>query len=261
MCKITNFTQNSINCVVPKIINPQILDKYNTKDQEATFSKCYDVYADNAWPKQFINDEKLTTAYSSTNSFCYITFDFRQDYLFEAQEIHYYPFTGTAISAFYGLMFQGSFDGTSWDNLFTLDKNIKTGWNIWSGSASPSYRFFRIQSPIDKHPSQCGIAEVKFYGIKYYGKANTLEMACDAVLKINGYNQLLPSQVIYNQNSTPVVTDVSPNIGPTSGGSILSILGSGFGYRVSDIDVFVDDIRCTVRIVTNEKIVCVTGAK
>ena len=260
VCILSNFTPNSINCIVPKLVNPQILDLYQIRDQEADFQTDFDVYADDSWYKQFINDDKVTTTYYSQNNFCNISFDFREDYLFEAQEIHYYPFTGYSISQFYGLLLQASYDGINWDTLYTLDKNMKTGWNIWTGN-SPSYRFFMFQSPIAQHPSFCRLAEVKFYGIKYYGKANTLEMGCRPVLNINGYSLTLQSLVIYSQNSTAVVTDISPNTGPTSGGSTVSIVGNGFGYVVNNVQVFIDDITCIVRIVTDQKIICVTGAK
>ena len=260
ICKVVNYSSNFVQCLVPKLINPLILDYYQISEKEASFQTDYDVYGDNAWPTQYINDQKLTTYYESKNSFCNIVFDFRQDYLFQAQEIHYYPSTALEIATYYGLVFQGSFDGNSWDTLFTLDRNIKTGWNIWEGN-SPSYRFFKIKSPIDKHASQCRISEIKFFGIKYYGKANTMDISCDATIKMNGYQLVLPSVVQYNQENTPKIIDVTPNTGPTSGGTTISIFGKAFGYSLQGVSVIVDGVICVVRIVTNEKIVCVTGAK
>ena len=260
ICKVIDYSSNYVKCAIPKLINPQILDKYQLRDQEADFQTGYDISGDNYWPLQYINDQKLVTYYDSQNSYCNVMFDFRKDYLMEAQEIHYYPTTARSIQDFYGLLFQASYDGVNWDNLFTLDRNMKTGWNIWQGN-SPSYRFYKIQSPIDKHPSRCQISEVKFYGIKYYGQANTLEMNCDAKISINGWSMVLPSVVRYSQTTTPIVSLVTPNNGPTSGGTSLTIAGDSFGYAVNNVSVRVDGINCVVKLVQNQKIVCVTGAK
>lgn len=260
ICKILDYNEERATCKVPKLINPQIMQKFQIQEQESTFQTDYDVYADNQWPKQFINDKKLTSYYDSKNSFCYLLFDFKQDYLFQAQEIHYYPSTARNVKDFIGLNFQGSYDGVNWDLLFTLDKNIKTGWNVWSGN-SPSYRFFRMQSPVDKHVSRCQMAEIKFYGVKYYGKANTMDLGCEAILNINGYSLVLPSLVLYNTNSTPIAYEVTPNIGPTSGGTTITIAGKSFGYDKKEVLVFVDGVPCEVRLVSDEKVVCVTGIK
>ena len=260
ICKVVNYSLNSVKCQIPKLLNPQILDKYRIADNEADFITDYDVNGDTLSAVQYINDKKLSTYYQSRNSFCSITFDFKKDFLFEAQQIHYYPSTVKNIQSFYGLVFQGSFDGVNWDILFTLDRNIKTGWNVWQGNF-PSYRFFKIRSLVDKHDSQCMIAEVKFFGVKYYGGSDVMESDCETKLSLNGWTMILPSAVHYSQNNTPVVTQITPNLGPTSGATPITISGDGFGYSAAGVNVLLDGVKCVVKTVANDKIICVTGAR
>jgi len=45
------------------------------------------------------------------------------------------------------LKFQGSMDGSSYDDLFTVDENIHEGWNYHKWDAAedyPKYRYFQF---------------------------------------------------------------------------------------------------------------------
>ena len=62
-------------------------------------------------------------------------------------------------------------------------------------------------------------------------------------------------------DNTPVVNDISPNMGPTSGGTTLTITGNSFGTNSSNVQVLIDGVQCIISVVTNQKITCITSPR
>ena len=65
--------------------------------------------------------------------------------------------------------------------------------------------------------------------------------------------------LLVDSSLSPLVTEVTPNIGGTAGGTSLTIFGSKFGEDASVISVSVMDVNCDVVSATDDKIICITG--
>ncbi|XP_069115426.1 fibrocystin-L-like [Argopecten irradians] len=65
----------------------------------------------------------------------------------------------------------------------------------------------------------------------------------------------------YDSSKTPTVTSVSPKYGGTSGGTLITIAGSGFGTVQTDIDVSIGGVQCLVQSATDTEVTCMTGQR
>jgi len=81
--------------------------------------------------------------------------------------------------------FQGSNDGLTYTDLFTLSENTHDGWNYheWKEPADqPKYKFYRFKGT---KANSCRITEIKFTGVETVDSA--LEnVKCDAQLIVDG---------------------------------------------------------------------------
>ena len=64
---------------------------------------------------------------------------------------------------------------------------------------------------------------------------------------------------IYN-NTIPSVYSVSPLRGGTGGGTLLSIVGSGFGLDKTLLKVIIANTECSIVNLTSTEITCYTGS-
>lgn len=263
LCEIISFNIYNIQCRIPKMLNLESIKYYNLSTSESTIQIPDKIYSDNSKKQAYINDNLLSTYYDSTNNYCYITFEFLEGFLVQLKEVQYYPSTTKTIDNYYGLIFEGSNNNINFSRLFTLDENIKTGWNSWvADNTVLPYRFYRFSTPTSNHQSRCNIAEVKLIGLKYYTKSNNLEMSeCDTLLNFYGRNYLFAKNIQYRKDQTPIVSSISPNIGPTSGLTTITINGDNFGTKTNSVNVTIDGVQCNISSVTNQKIMCKTNPR
>ena len=264
LCEIQTNDLTSVTCKLPMLINNQSLTKYFTNDKSAyDFVKDYYLYSDAPTSQNNINDDKVSSYYDSANKECFITFDFGQDFVMVLKELQYYPSLSRRIQDFYGFGFQYSQDNVNFMNLVVLDKNIKTGWNIFRvGSDIPGFRYLRMKNPVSLS-SRCNIAEVKFYGVKMFAnylKSPLTSLSCDAKLFSNGFVNTLSNAVEYREDLTSFITVIDPKMGPSTGGTVITINGKGFKKDGVAI-ILIDTIVCVPNVVTETTITCTTGRR
>ena len=73
------------------------------------------------------------------------------------------------------------------------------------------------------------------------------QISFNLTLSDGNRNYMIPNVVEYRRNLTPVVEFVEPLTASTRGGTVLTIRGTGFGNSISDINVVIDGVNCTVR--------------
>ena len=263
LCTITENSIYSVKCLVPKFLTLPLINYYNLTKTESIFHNPSKIYSDTPLAQNKINDNLLSSYYDSGNNYCYVLFEFPENFLIQLQQIQYYPSTIKTIDNFYGLIFQASVDNSTYSTLFTLDENIKTGWNSWEPNITlPAYRYFKVSSPTATHKSRCNMAEIKFFGLKYYTISNGTDInSCDTQMSLNGAKIIIGGNVQYRKDNTPIVNDITPNMGPTSGGTTLNIIGDGFGTNISNVLALIDGIACNITALTNQKITCTTNPR
>ncbi|KAL5019598.1 hypothetical protein ScPMuIL_002490 [Solemya velum] len=83
---------------------------------------------------------------------------------------------------------------------------------------------------------------------------------CDVVVSAGGISEVLTDAYTYNIDKTAVVTGASPNKGGSAGGTELTIMGSGFGTRESEVTVTIAGVECIVQSVKEDGITCLTAS-
>lgn len=263
LCEITSAAVSSVSCKTPGLITQNIADNYNLEKHLIAEQTNYVIYSDVSAQQKQINDGKVNTYYDSASTSCYLMFDFGQNFAINLTSIKYYPLLTKSLSYFYGLTFQGSNNNVDFVDLFTLNETLKTGWNTWQAPESTiNYRYIRLTPNATHNTSRCNIAEVKFNGfLTYTGTSTLASTSCDGIVNLNGNQVVLTSAVEYRQDSTPVVQSLSPILGPTTGGTEVTITGTGFGTDNSKVSILMDNVECIVSSTTATSIVCTTGMR
>jgi hypothetical protein len=264
LVEIVSNTTNKIDFNIPKLLTKNFVSTYNLKSSESMQQKDFSVTSDNPARQNLAKDGFVSTFYDSSNSKCYLLFDFGSFQII-FQEIQFYLNLAKPIGDYFGLLFEFSNDLSAFTPLYTVDNNIKTGWN--KISVSPDiipYRYVRFIDPSGSK-SRCNLAEIKFFGVKIYSKYNdnplTDTLACSVLVNINGKKYGFPDAIQYKASILPKIISISPILGPSSGKTDVTILGEGLGTTIDAVDVKIDRVPCTVKAVTDKNIVCTTGAR
>lgn len=263
-CQVTNFAVNFVECQTKGLLTQAIIQNYNLEKKIVFDQTNYISSSDVASQKSNINDGKLNTFYDSPNSGCFVIFDFGEYSVISLESIKYFLALNKPLSNFYGLSLQASLDNSTYIDLFTMNESLKTGWNTWKASTDISgYRFIKLV-PNDTQvvKSRCNIAEIQFFGAMTYAGSSTLASTeCNAVVSLSGTTTILPSAVEYREDVTPIVQSLNPKLGPTYGGTDVTLTGSGFGNDILNIEILFDEVPCVVKSTTGTTVVCTTGAK
>jgi hypothetical protein len=67
--------------------------------------------------------------------------------------------------------------------------------------------------------------------------------------------------VQYDGSATPKIDSISPRYGTVTGGTTVTLTGSGFGSSAADVSVIIDGVACAVSAATNTQITCATGPR
>jgi hypothetical protein len=68
----------------------------------------------------------------------------------------------------------------------------------------------------------------------------------------------LPSLITYSNSKTSTITSVSPQFGPSIGGSLVTLTGTNFG---TNLTVTIDQITCSIVSQNSTSISCITGIR
>lgn len=153
-----------------------------------------------------------------------------------------------------GSTFQGYNIATnSFDVLYNVTAaDAVGGWVNWlnpnSGALYSSVKF--VGNAAKNH--DCGFNEIELFGKSFLktSVSDLTELACPVYVKVNGNEYVqIDSKVTYRQDSTPTVTSLSPNLGTTAGGTVVTLVGTSFGTLTADVSVMIDGVACVVSTV------------
>lgn len=265
ICDIVSFTSSNIDFTIPKLLTKTLVSTHSLESSESVLQLDFKMTSDNLIKQNLVNDGLTSTYYDSTKAGCYIIFDFGESFQIKFKEIDFYMNLAKGINDYINLMFEFSNDLITFIPLYTLDNNIKTGWNKIPVTIDvAAYRYVRLNDPTGTK-SRCNLAEIAFYGVKLYTKYNdkllTDTLTCDVNIFINGYSYNLPSKIEYKASEMPKITGVSPVLGPSSGNTDVTITGEGFGTSSEAVEVKIDAVPCVIKTVISTQIVCTTGAR
>lgn len=88
----------------------------------------------------------------------------------------------------------------------------------------------------------------------------TTDTNCFVTVNSGGQTQVSSDAYEFIGSLTPQINSITPSIGGTGGGTIVTIEGSGFTTQSSDpISVTIDNVECAITQNTDTSISCVTG--
>lgn len=131
---------------------------------------------DSSSDSSVISDGGLYDYYSSSNSACYVGIDLGQDARVILTKFELYPRSAgvTDASAFFGNVFEGSVDGTTWTTILEIGTDFHLGKNMYlidtlistgaSSNIAKPFRKLRLSDSTGK--SSCELVEIKIYGFK-----------------------------------------------------------------------------------------------
>ena len=163
----------------------------------------------------------------STATDCYFQIQYKPDHVGVLDEVKFFINQLTDKTPFNGnLKFQGSDDGTTFTDLFTVDLSVHEGWNTYDFETNkPSYNIYRFQGA---ESGSCRVGEVKLHGKESIDNDST-SYSCTPKLileKKDSASTLNP--VTFTNTLTPVLTGMSTRFISVLGGEDIEIYGSNF---------------------------------
>ena len=145
---------------------------------------------------QIVNafDNDVNTLYSSWSSPCYVGIDVGYGTVAKLSKVSILPQTsGNGRILIAGIHIEGSQDGTTYTDLFTILSTPTTGWSSYDmGDGVLSYRYMRAV----KYSGRCLWSELEFYGKEFTSfpdiAACPIQVSCNVILPASIRMQCLP---------------------------------------------------------------------
>jgi hypothetical protein len=121
-CTVTSATSSSVDCSLPRLLTKKTQGVYNFPDVDLRVEAVAQISdITSGVDPTLLSDGATDSHYSSGAANCFIGLDFGTQ-LVSISKINFYPRSLGVTSAFphVGGIFQGSVDGSSWTNIYTL---------------------------------------------------------------------------------------------------------------------------------------------
>mmetsp|Transcript_41642 Transcript_41642/g.63590 ORF Transcript_41642/g.63590 Transcript_41642/m.63590 type:complete len:237 (+) Transcript_41642:3795-4505(+) len=173
-------------------------------------------------------DKDLTNQNVDSSNDCNIGTWFKAGHVGLLDVVKFY-IGGVSESYSGNLIFQGSKDNSTWEEIFTTDDTVHQGWNnIEFGAdkdySQPAFRFYRFKGSAS---GVCVLNEIELQGVETI-KSEEASESCEVTL-ITGDTSTALNSVTYTSTKTPLLSSISPRFGSVVGGEVLTFTGTGFG--------------------------------
>lgn len=207
-------------------------------------------------------DDILTEGFDSRQDACHIGVEFKEFHVGLLSEVKYlYVTIPNKNNVANRVVFEGSMDGETYDEIFTIGMEVREGWNYYTiddPNRYLQYRFYRFKGT---HADACRFGEIKFKGRETINN-NDEDYSCPVNVVIGGeVQETYDDTVTYIGSTTPVLDSISPKYGTVAGGDEITFTGTGFTTTESDITVTIDGVDCEVTSSTSTTIVCTSGQR
>lgn len=205
---------------------------------------------------KLIDNKNMIDMQDSTSSNCYFQIQYKENHVGVLDEVKFFVNTLTDKTPFVGnLVFQGSDDGVTFTDLWTIDKSVHEGWNAHDFEDNqPSYNIYRFQGATS---GSCRVGEVRLHGIESIDDDNTSYSCTPKLILESEASDASLNAVTFDASLTPVLTGMSSRFGSVLGGEEVEFYGTGFSTDATTT-VMIDDRECTVSSTTADTIVCTT---
>jgi hypothetical protein len=245
-------------CVVPPIATAYSADNFEIVTADNVFTHTEAVTASAMDQLANLFDGNNLNDYVDSSASCFVEAQFKDSYVGVLDSIKFFinnlydnaPFVGN-------LVLQGSNDGSTYDDLWTVDANIHEGWNqmTWEEGTKPAYNRYRFSGSAS---GACRMGEISGQGVIAIDDNND-SYSCPVNVIVQG-DTTAANAVTVSAASTPVLTEISPRFGSVLGGETITFSGTGFSDSAT-ITVTLDDKDCSVTSQTSTSVSCVTSSR
>jgi hypothetical protein len=217
----------------------------------------FEVTSTGDWEKMF--DGNLYNFNADGTGDCHTTMTFKPDHLATLTKMRVYLPGEKAKSLYIGkLSFEGSNDGVTFDSLYTVDQEARSGWNYQEWSTDmPAYNVYRFKG---EGSGSCQISEVELFGIESMDDDQDTT-TCQANIHLNGVDTPVVGDIVYQGALTPTLDLISPRMGSVVGGEDITFTGTGFSASTADYNIVVDGIVCVATAATTTSVTCTSGSR
>lgn len=237
-------TADTVSCTLPLLASAYSASNYEVVSEDVLHSGTWTGTASDEELAKLVNGKNIIDVIDSTSSDCYFQIQYKENHVGVLDEVKFFINKLTNKTPFSGgnLIFQGSDDGTTFTDLWTVDASVHEGWNSkdFEAGSEPSYNIYRFQGKV---AGSCRIGEVKLHGVESIDDDQST-YACTPKLMVDGAATDL-SPVTYDAAKTPVLTSMSSRFGSVLGGESITFTGTGFDDAATTT-VLIDDRSCSV---------------
>lgn len=162
-------TDSFTSCVVPTLATLYSATHFNMTTNNYLLGT---PFASNASLAMAVWDNNLQQGFTDVVKNCYFGTAFRVGYVGLVNEVKFFMTRFTRSNFVNRLVFQGSMDGKTYNNIFTVGQEIHEGWNYYSYGPGNElqYRFYRFFS---SYAGACLVGEISLRGIEVIQDGNS----------------------------------------------------------------------------------------
>jgi len=216
-------------------------------------------------PLSALFDGNFTTYFSSSASPCFLLFDSGPSRKTLLSSFHLYPAEDSlnTYRAFVGTILSYSDDNATWLTAYTYDV-MYAGWNYYNVPLNQNIedkypvfkaRYFKLSPP---DASKCKLAAIQFRGVTTQTDSQSTLNCPVTALDLGTATPVVAGTFTYKESATPNIAAVSPTIGTTIGGTVLTFTGSLLSTVTG---VSIDGVSCGIGTKSDTSFTCTTGAR
>ena len=255
----TASTSTAATCTLPYVSTAYSASEYSIVQSGTLHDGTWTGTASDEELAKLIDEVNMIDMTDSTATDCYFQIQYKPDHVGVLDEVKFFINQLTDKTPFNGnLKFQGSDDGTTFTDLFTVDLSVHEGWNTYDFETNkPSYNIYRFQGA---QSGSCRIGEVKLDGIESINSDAT-SYSCTPKLYLAGTDSAVTlNPVTFSSAQTPVMTGMSTRFISVLGGETITINGTNFSASATT-KVMIDNRECSSVTTTTTSITCTTADK
>jgi hypothetical protein len=166
-CELIDADSNSSKaaCTLPHVVTSYSATEYKVVTTGTLHTGTWTGTASTAELKKLVDGKNLVDLSDSTSSDCHFQIAYKANHVGVLDEAKFFVNNLLSKTPFIGMKFQGSNDGTTFTDLWTIDEQVHEGWNSkdFEAKSKPAFNIYRFQG---KTTGSCRIGEVRLNGIE-----------------------------------------------------------------------------------------------
>lgn len=179
---VDQSTVSTFKCTLPPLLSAKSLADFNiTKETYLVGTP----FSSKASLTSAMFDGVNQVGWNDKSAKCFFGIAFKPDYVGVLTEVKYFMNRFVRAAIVNKLVFQGSQDGVTYDNIFTIGEEIHEGWNYYTFADGKElkYRYYRFYG---NDASSCmNVGEIAFRGVEVINSNEATYESCKIEVVLN----------------------------------------------------------------------------